>query len=322
MIDPILDKSLTRYTLLPIKHWNLWNLYKKQLGMIWTREEIDFSQDLKDYLELDKDTQHIIKMILAFFASMDTIVNINIEKNLIEHIVPIEALSCYRFQVFMETIHAETYAIMIESLITDNAEKEHLLNSIHTIPSIKSIHDVAFKWIDSDTPISHKLIAFACMEGILFSGAFAVIYWIKNYKNNGRIFLSGLIKANELIARDEGLHVEFAVEVFSMLRDKPEVEEVNNIIKEFVEITKVFNCNAIPTKLIGISQDTMNSYTEYIADRLILNLGYSKLYNSHNPFTFMDTIGMVQKTNFHESRPTEYQKACFTEENLNLTEDF
>jgi ribonucleotide reductase beta subunit family protein with ferritin-like domain len=150
--------------------------------MIWTREEIDFSHDLQDYLELDKDTQHIIKMNLAFFASMDSIVNINIEKNLIDNIVPIEAQSCYRFQVFMETIHAETYAIMIESLITDEVEKQYLLNSIHTIPSIKSIHDVAFKWIDSDTPISYKLIAFACMEGILFSGAFAVIYWIKNYK--------------------------------------------------------------------------------------------------------------------------------------------
>ena len=197
-----------------------------------------------------------------------------------------------------------------------------MLNSIHTVPSIKSIHDIAFKWIDSDTPISHKLIAFACIEGILFSGAFAIIYWIKNYKSDGKIFLSGLMKSNELIARDEGLHVEFAVEVFSMLRDKPKVEEVNNIIKEFVEITKVFNSDAIPTKLIGISQDAMNSYTEYVADRLVLSLGYSKLYNSHNPFAFMDTIGMIQKTNFHESRPTEYQKACFTDENMNLTEDF
>jgi ribonucleotide reductase beta subunit family protein with ferritin-like domain len=322
MIDPILDKSLTRYTLMPIKHWNLWDLYKKQLAMIWTREEIDFSHDLQDYLDLDLDTQHIIKMILAFFASMDSIVNINIEKNLIDNIVPIEAQSCYRFQVFMETIHAETYAIMIESLITDEVEKQYLLESIHTIPSIKSIHDVAFKWIDSDTPISYKLIAFACIEGILFSGAFAVIYWIKNYKNNGGIFLSGLMKSNELIARDEGLHVEFAVEVFSMLQDKPNEIQINNIIKEFVEITKVFNCDAIPTKLIGISQDTMNSYTEYVADRLVLSLGYSKIYNSKNPFTFMDTIGMVQKTNFHESRPTEYKKATFTDEALALSEDF
>ena len=307
--EPILDESNRRFTLFPIKYNTLWAEYKKQEQSIWTAEEIDFSQDFRDFETLDANSKYVIKMILAFFASMDGIVNLNLDTNLISKITIPEAITAYRFQAMMEGIHNECYSLMIDNLIKDSKEKVHLFDSIKTIPSIKNIADWAFKWIDSDTPIAHKLVAFACVEGILFSGAFAIIYWLKNCEGAGRIFMPGLTKSNELISRDEKLHTDFACELYKLLNNKLNNTELEQIIMESVDIAKNFNNNSIKCKLIGLNSDLMNQYIEYVADRLAVTLGYNKIYRSLNPFSFMDTIGMVQKTNFHESRATEYKSA-------------
>jgi ribonucleotide reductase beta subunit family protein with ferritin-like domain len=308
--EPLLDESNRRFTLFPIKYNDIWNEYKKQEKSFWTSEEIDFSQDYKYYEKLDINKQHVIKMILAFFASMDGIVNFNIEENLLKKITINEAITAYRFQATIEGIHNECYSLMIDNLIKDSNERTYLFDSIKTIPSIKKIADWALKWIHSDTSISHKLIAFACIEGILFSGAFCIIYWFKKYEGSGDNFMPGLIKSNELISRDEGLHCDFACELYKHINNKLTEKEVHQIIIESVDIAKQFNENTFQYKLIGINADKLNKYTEYIGDRLCVSLGYSKIYKiSSCPVEWMGYIGMVQKTNFHESRPTEYKSA-------------
>jgi len=308
--EPLLDDKNRQFTLFPIKYPEIWNEYKKQEKSIWTTEEIDFSQDYKHYEKLDSNKKHVINMILAFFASMDGIVNFNIDENLLKKITINEAITTYRFQSMMEGIHNECYSLMIDNLIKEPHEKTYLFNSIKTIPSIKKIADWAIKWIQSDTSIAHKLIAFSCIEGILFSGAFAIIYWFKKYEGGGNNFMPGLIKSNELISRDEGLHCDFACILYKYIVNKLSEKEVHQIIKESVEISKLFNEDTMKAKLIGINSDILNKYTEYIADRLVVSLGYSKIYKIHNcPAVWMNTIGMVQKTNFHESRPTEYKSA-------------
>lgn len=322
--EPILDESNRRFTLFPIKYHTLWAEYKKQEKSIWTAEEIDFSQDSKDFETLDHDTKYVIKMILAFFASMDGIVNLNLDTNLINKITIPEAITAYRFQAMMEGIHNECYSLMIDNLIKDQSEKIRLFDSIKTIPSIKKIADWAFKWIESDTSIAHKLIAFACVEGILFSGAFAIIYWLKKYAGGGKIFLQGLTKSNELISRDEKFHCDFACELYKLINNKLGEKELSNIVIESVEIAKNFNNESIKCKLVGLNSELMNQYIEYVADRLVVSLGYSKIYKSTNPFSFMDTIGMVQKTNFHESRATEYKSAhleYITDSTFKIEED-
>lgn len=308
--EPILDESNRRFTLFPIKYPELWNQYKKQEKSFWTTEEIDFSQDYKYFEKLCQEKKHVIKMILAFFANMDGIVNFNIDENLLKKITINEAITTYRFQSAMEDIHNECYSLMIDNLIKDPQEKTYLLNSIKTIPSIKNIADWAIKWIESNNSIAHKLIAFACIEGILFSGAFCIIYWFKKYEGNGDSFMPGLIKSNELISRDEGFHCDFACELYKYIENKLSEKEVHQIIMESVEISKNFNENTMGSKLIGINSDKLNKYTEFIADRLVVSLGYSKIYKVVScPVEWMGTIGMVQKTNFHESRPTEYKSA-------------
>lgn len=323
--EPILDIENRRFTLFPIKYHNLWAEYKKQEKSIWTAEEIDFSQDSKDFETLDSNTKYVIKMILAFFASMDGIVNLNIDTNLINKITINEAITAYRFQAMMEGIHNECYSLMIDNLIKDSTEKTFLFDSIKTIPSIKKIADWALKWIDSDTSIAHKIVAFACVEGILFSGAFAIIYWLKTYVGSGKIFLQGLIRSNELISRDEKLHCDFACELYKLLNNKLSENELKQIISESVEIAKDFNIESIKCKLVGLNYELMNQYVEYVADRnVVVPLGYSKIYKTSNPFSFMDTIGMVQKTNFHESRATEYKSAhleYITESTFKIAED-
>lgn len=308
--ESILDESNRRFTLFPIKYPELWSQYKKQEKSFWTTEEIDFSQDYRYFEKLTDDKKHVIKMILAFFANMDGIVNFNIDENLIKKITINEAIVAYRFQSAIEDIHNECYSLMIDNLIKDSNEKTYLLNSIKTIESIKNIADWAIKWIKSETSISHKIIAFACIEGILFSGAFCIIFWFKNYECAGEIFMPGLIKSNELISRDEGLHCDFACELYKYIENKLPEKEVQQIVMESVEIAKKFNEDTIKSKLIGINSDKLNKYIEYIADRLMVMLGYSKIYKiSSCPIEYMNTIGMVQKTNFHESRPTEYKSA-------------
>ena len=319
--EAIMDESNRRFTLFPIQYHGLWSEYKKQEKSIWTAEEIDFSQDYKDWMTLNEDTKYVIKMILAFFASMDGIVNFNIDENLLKKITINEAITAYRFQAMMEGIHNECYSLMIDNLIKDPVEKSHLFNSIKTIPSIKKIADWAFKWIESDVSIGHKLVAFACIEGILFSGAFAIIYWLKNFEGAGKNFMTGLVKSNELISRDEKLHCDFACELYKLLNNKLSENDINKIIDESVQIAKNFNCNSIQCKLVGLNSDLMNQYIEYVADRLLVSLGYNKIFKSSNPFRFMETIGMVQKTNFHESRATEYKSAnldYIQESNFNI----
>jgi len=308
--EPLLDESNKRFTLFPITYTDIWEEYKKQEKSIWTTEEIDFSQDYRHFEKLDENKKFVIKMILAFFASMDGIVNFNIDENLLKKITINEAITAYRFQSMMEGIHNECYSLMIDNLIKDSNERDYLFNSIKTIPSIKSIADWAIKWIESDTSIAHKLIAFACIEGILFSGAFCIIYWFKKYEGAGDNFMPGLIKSNELISRDEGMHCDFACQLYKHFTNKLTETEAHNIVIESVEIAKSFNTDTIQTKLIGINSEKLNKYTEFIADRLIVSLGYSKIYKINScPAEWMSTIGMVQKTNFHESRPTEYKSA-------------
>lgn len=274
--EPILDESNRRFTLFPIQYHSLWVQYKKQEKSFWTAEEIDFSQDYKDFETLNNDKKYVIKMILAFFASMDGIVNFNIDENLLKKITINEAITTYRFQAVMESIHNECYSLMIDNLIKDQKEKNYLFNSIKTIPSIKKIADWAIKWIESDVSLAHKIVAFACIEGILFSGAFAIIYWIKNYEGSGKNFMPGLIKSNELISRDEGLHCDFACELYKYINNKLSEKEIHQLIVESVEIAKDFNNESLKCKFIGLNSNLMNQYTEYIADRLVVSLGYSK----------------------------------------------
>lgn len=307
--EPILDQETRRFTLFPITYENLWELYKKQLASFWKAEEIDFSKDRDDFETLSKDEQHYIKRILGFFAASDGIVNFNLATRFLNELVPMEATVCYTYQMMMENIHSESYSLMLDNLVSDSTEREFLFNSIKNVESIKVISDWAFKWIDNDLPFSNRVIAFCVVEGVLFSGAFASIFWIKRFKSNGKLFLSGLIKSNEFISRDEGLHVQFGVEIFKLLKNKPDTQDVYKIIEEGVEICKVFYTDALPIRLLGMNEDNMIDYIMYVADRLLVDLGYNKKYNKPNPFSFMETIGMQTKTNFFESRPTEYQSA-------------
>jgi ribonucleoside-diphosphate reductase subunit M2 len=294
--EPILDQESRRFTLFPITYENLWELYKKQLASFWKAEEIDFSKDRDDFETLSKDEQHYIKRILGFFAASDGIVNFNLATRFLNELVPMEATVCYTYQMMMENIHSESYSLMLDNLVSDSSEREFLFNSIKNVESIKVISDWAFKWIDNDLPFSNRVIAFCVVEGVLFSGAFASIFWIKRFKSNGKLFLSGLIKSNEFISRDEGLHVQFGVEIFKLLRNKPNTQDVYKIIDEGVEICKVFYTDALPIRLLGMNEDNMIDYIMYVADRLLVDLGYNKKYNKPNPFSFIETIGMQTKT--------------------------
>jgi ribonucleoside-diphosphate reductase subunit M2 len=316
--EPITDTKYEKFSLYPIVYHGIWAQYKKQQSAFWKAEEIDFSQDYKDWERLSSDKKYVIKMILAFFANTDGIVNLNISSRLMNEITINEAKTAYAYQMMIENVHSEVYSILLDNLIRDPSEKAHLFDSIKTIPSIKKISDWALKWIDSDKHISYRIIAFACVEGIFFSGAFATIFWLKKYEGSGKLFMPGLIKSNEFISRDESMHQDFACELFKLIINKPSEKEVADIVKESVEIAKNFNNDSIKIKLIGLNSDMMNQYIEYVADRLIVSLGYNKIYKVSNPFSFMDTIGMVQKTNFHEQRATEYQSAHVGFESKNL----
>ena len=315
MTEPILDEANSRFTIFPIKHQGLWDLYQKQLSSFWKPQEIDFSKDYEDFLELNKDEQYFIKCVLAFFASSDGIVNFNLSKRFLQEIKIMEAITCYTFQMMMEGIHGETYSLMLDNLVKDYSEKDHLFNSIKTVDSVKLLYEWAMKWIESDLSFAHRVIAFTVVEGIFFSGAFASIFWLKRYKSNGRLFLKGLVKSNEFIARDEGMHVQFGCEIYKLLENKLAKEEVYKIIDNGVSVAKVFMQDALPIRLIGINSDSMNQYIEYVADRLIVDLGYKKFYNVSNPFPFMETIGMMGKTNFFESRALDSYQSAFNQDN-------
>lgn len=301
----VTDKNNERLTIHPIKEGDIWNFYKKMMAAFWTAEEIDFSKDYDDFNKLSSNAQYFIKMILAFFAASDTIVNMNLGERFINEVTLMEATVTYQFQAMMENIHSETYSLMIDNIVRNKDEKQKLLNAVENFPSIKKKADWAIKWISSDAPFIQRVIAFACVEGIFFSGSFAAIFWLK--KQN---IMPGLCDSNELIARDEGMHTEFAVMMKNKCTTKIDDKTVYNIFNEAVSIEKEFICESLPCSLLGMNKDLMSKYIEFVGDRLLVQLGYNKLWNTENPFDFMESISMEGKTNFFESRPTQYQKSA------------
>lgn len=307
--EPILSEENRRFTLYPIKYPGIFDLYKKQLAAFWKAEEIDFSNDYDDFCKLNEDEQHFIEMTLAFFAASDGIVNFNLSNRFLSDVKIMEAQVAYTFQMMMENVHSEVYSLMLDNIVRDKERKAFLFNAIENIPSVKLMAEWAFKWIESSESFAHRVVAFAVVEGIFFSGAFASIYWLKKYKCSGKRFLDGLIKSNEFIARDEGMHTDFACTIYSLLENRLSTKTVENIVKEGVGIAQNFIVESLPVRLIGMNEGMMCDYIQFVGDRLLVALGYSKVYNTSNPFPFMETIGMMQKTNFFETRPTEYQSA-------------
>ena len=312
------------YTLFPInnKYLNVWNLYKKALSVFWTVEEIDLTKDKNDWEKLSENEQYFIKNILAFFAGSDGIVNENIQERFINEIDDQEVKCFYGFQEAMENIHSETYSLLIDTYITDETEKTKLFNGIETIPCVKKKAEWAIKWIeDKESNFNTRLVAFACVEGIFFSGSFCAIFWLKK-----RGLMPGLTFSNELISRDEGLHTEFAVELYHTRENKLDSETFYKIVKHAVEIEKEFITESLPCNLIGMNATLMKQYIEFVADRLTVQFGYNKIYNVENPFDFMDLISMRTKTNFFEKRVGEYGKAGVSVEDnemeLDLEADF
>lgn len=309
MNEPILDEKNSRFTCFPIQYKSLWDLYKKQQSAFWKAEEIDFSQDREDFEKLNENEKHFIKLILAFFASSDGIVNFNLRERFLNEIKIMEAQIAYAYQMMMENIHGEVYSLMLDNIISDSKEKDKLFNAVREIESIKQMSNWALKWVVSDKSFACRVIAYCVIEGIIFQGTFASIFWLKKYKSSGRLFMPGLTNSNELIARDEGMHKDFGIEIFNLLQTKPTQEEVYEIVSEGVELAKTFSRESLPSKLIGMNQNDMCLYLEYIGDRLLVELGYLKMYNSKNPFQFMETIGSIVKTNFFEKRESGYQSA-------------
>ena len=304
-VEPILVKNNSRFVLFPIQHDDIWSFYKKAEASFWTAEEIDLAQDLVDWNEkLNDDERHFIKHVLAFFAASDGIVNENLAEHFLSEVQYTEAKFFYGFQVTIENIHSETYSLLIDTYIKDNKDRDYLFNAIDTIPCVKRKADWALRWIDEGS-FPERLIAFAAVEGIFFSGSFCSIFWLKK-----RGLMPGLSFSNELISRDEGLHCDFACLLYTKhVINKLSKETVTKIITDAVEIEKDFVTDAIPVKLIGMNADLMKQYIEFVADRLLVELGCSKIYNSTNPFDFMDMINIQGKTNFFEKRVAEYQKA-------------
>ncbi|MCL4114829.1 UNVERIFIED_CONTAM: hypothetical protein GTU68_043709 [Idotea baltica] len=297
-------------------------MYKQAEASFWTAEEIDLSQDLHDWEnKLNGDEKHFIKHVLAFFAASDGIVNENLVINFMQDVTLAEARCFYGFQIAIENIHAETYSLLIDTYIKDNAEKDRLFNAMDSLPCVQKKAKWALSWIDNAPTFAHRLIAFAAVEGIFFSGSFCSIFWLKN-----RGLMPGLAFSNELISRDEGLHCDFACLLYSMLRNKLSKEEVESIIMDAVVFEKEFVTDALPVSLIGMNAELMCQYIEFVADRLLIALGYSKVYDAENPFAFMEMISLQGKTNFFEKRVSEYQKsgvmANKEQQSFSLDEDF
>jgi len=300
----LLNPENSRLTVYPIKNESIWSSYKKQQAGFWTAEEIDFSKDYDQYIALNSNEQHFIKMILAFFSSSDTIVNINLDERFCHEVKIREAVIAYDFQKMMENIHSETYSLQIDNIIKDPMEKDKLFNAVREFECIAEKAEWAMTWIKSTESFAMRLIAFAIVEGVFFSGSFCAIFWLKK-----RNVMSGLCKSNELISRDEGLHTNFAILLYSMLRNKIDEVVVHSMFKDAVQIETKFICESLPCGMIGMNSGLMTTYIKFVADRLILDLGYNKLFNVKNPFDFMESMSIEGKTNFFESRPTQYQNA-------------
>ena len=308
-----------RFVMFPIKFDDIWKMYKKQMDCFWRAEEIDLSKDLTHWESLNGDEKHFISMILAFFAASDGIVLENLASRFMNEVQISEARAFYGFQIMMENVHSETYSLLIESYIKNKEEKSKLFNAITNFPCIKKKSDWAQKWIhDNRSSFSTRLVAFACVEGIFFSGAFCSIYWLKK-----RGLMPGLTFSNELISRDEALHTEFAILLYSKLNKKTEKSRVYEIIKEAVEIETEFICEALPCKLIGMNSEMMTQYIKFVSDRLIVQLGYKKIYNVTNPFPWMELISLEGKTNFFERHVSEYSLANKQTDNaFEISDDF
>ncbi len=302
--EPILQDNKDRFVLFPIKHHDMWQMYKKAEASFWTAEEIDLSQDLTDWnTKLTDDERYFIKHVLAFFAASDGIVNENLAVNFMQEVQYPEARCFYGYQIMIENIHSETYSLLIDTYIKDPAEKNKLFHAIETVPCVTQKAEWALRWI-SNGNFNERLVAFAAVEGIFFSGSFCSIFWLKK-----RGLMPGLSFSNELISRDEGLHCDFACLIYTQLVNQLGSQKVTQIITDAVEIEKQFVTDALPVKLIGMNADLMCQYIEFVADRLLVSLGCSKHYNTSNPFDFMELISLQNKTNFFEKRVAEYQKS-------------
>ncbi|SMB84442.1 Ribonucleoside-diphosphate reductase [Hymenobacter roseosalivarius DSM 11622] len=319
-MEPLLVENPNRFVLFPIQNDDVWQFYKKAEASFWTAEEIDLSQDQKDWENLNDNERHFISHVLAFFAASDGIVNENLAVNFMQEVQMPEARCFYGFQIMMENIHSETYSLLIDTYIKDPKEKDRLFNALETVPCVKKKGEWALKWINSED-FAERIIAFAAVEGIFFSGSFCSIFWLKK-----RGLMPGLTFSNELISRDEGLHCDFACLLYGYLQNKLSEERVHSIIRDAVQIEQEFVTDALPVNLIGMNAKNMAQYIEFVADRLLESLGYSKIYNASNPFDFMEMISLQGKTNFFEKRVAEYQKAGVmserTENAFSLDEDF
>jgi len=317
----LLKPNPRRFVILPIQFKDIWDMYKKQEACFWTAEEIDLGQDLKDWLSLTDDERHFIKNVLAFFAASDGIVLENLGAKFMSEVQLPEARAFYGFQIMMENIHSETYSLLIDTYISDATEREGLFNAIEHVPAVKKKAEWALKWINDTNCFAERLIGFCIVEGLLFSGSFCAIFWMKK-----RGLMPGLTFSNELISRDEGLHADFACHLYSMLENKLPEDIVHSMFREAMEVETNFIIDSLPCKLIGMNSESMIEYIQFVADRLLTSLGYSKIYNSTNPFDFMELISVQGKTNFFEKRVGEYQKAGVmadrAEQRFDLETDF
>lgn len=321
MPEPLLDEVNNRFVLYPIKWNKIWDAYKKHQAAFWTAEEIDFSADISDWEKLNKDEKFFISNVLSFFASSDGIVFENLSVNFIEEIQIPEVRAYYGWQGAMENIHSETYSLMIETYIKDPDEKNKLFNGIKELPGVKKKANWAFKWLNNDIPFAKRLVAFTIVEGIFFCGSFCAIFWLKYIKG---LMTKALGKSNEFIARDESLHTDFGVLLYSYIENKLSEEEITEMFKSAVDIEKEFICESFSCNLIGMNAETMKMYIEFQANRLIEKLGYKKLYNVNKcPFEFMDTISLDGKSNFFEERVSDYVRAeQITNNKLEIVDDF
>ena len=303
--EPLLTEDDARFVMFPIKHDDVWSMYKKQVDCFWRAEEVDLSKDMASWEKLNDDEKHFIKHVIAFFAASDGIVLENLGMRFMSEVQTSEARAFYGFQIAMENIHSEMYSLLIDTYIKDKQEKDRLFTALEHFPCIQKKGDWAIKWIkDKRSSFATRLVAFACVEGIFFSGAFCSIYWLKK-----RGLMPGLTFSNELISRDEALHTEFAVLLFNKLLRKPSKKKVTEIVQEAVEIEKEFICEALPCRLVGMNSRMMSQYIEFVADRLLVQLGCDKVYDASNPFDFMEMISIEGKTNFFEKRVGEYALA-------------
>lgn len=302
--EPFLVRRADRYVLFPIQHRDIWEMYKTHEACFWTAEEIDLSRDKDDWKKLTENERWFIEHVLAFFAASDSIVLENLGVNFIDEIPVAEARCFYGFQMMMENVHSETYSLLIDTYIEDTAHKTHLLNAIETVPCVGGKANWAIKWMNREQPLATRLLAFAAVEGIFFSGSFCAIFWLRK-----RGLMHGLCYSNELISRDEGLHTNFACLLFRKLLARPTTAQAHDIIGEALASEKNFICEALPCALIGMNSDLMSQYLEFVADHLLVDLGYPRLFFATNPFEWMELISLTGKTNFFERRVGDYQKS-------------